>query len=229
MKILSSFTAAGVILLAGCDQQNPNDLTGSADIIGGDPNGTAAGEKNTFDHAHESIGGQNGITDIKVRSQEELTIGSPEDVARLHSAQKISYASLGKILNDLGTATTNNTAGSAGALYTAGKSALGAPIYGSRTPEMIPPSTSALAKEYDIFVAGANDVIANIGKSKRCPGVVLVQNGQLTQDGISCLMGKPATPDHVALANKLIADSGDATKGPAIAVATILAAAHISE
>jgi hypothetical protein len=219
-------------VLTGCRQEDPNDLSGSR-LVGGDPNGTAAGVNNTFNHAHESIGGANGITDVVVRRQEEIAIGPPEEVARLHGAQKVSYASLGTILSDLGvnlgnTAAKNNTP-TAGGLYASGKAALGAPVFSSRTPEMTSPSTSALAKEYDIFVAGSSDIIANIGNSKRCPGVTLVQNGQLTADGISCLIGKPATADHVSLANKLVTDSGDPTKGTAIAVATILAAAHISE
>jgi hypothetical protein len=218
-----------------------------------DPSATAAGEKNTFDHAKEATGGQNGVTDIKQRHVEEGLAGSPADVAKMHAAQKISYAALGALLTDLGVTiagagtgtgtgggttgggkgTSNGTAATApataGGLYVAGKSALGAPVYSSRTPEMLVPSTSALAKQFDIFVAAAPDIIANIGKSKRCPGVVLVQSNQLTEDGISCLIGKPASADHVTLANKLIADIGDPTKGTQIAVATILAAAHISE
>ncbi len=110
-----------------------------------------------------------------------------------------------------------------------GESALGGPIFLSRTPEMIVPSTAALAKEFDIFMAAAPEIIANIGNSTRCPGVVLVSNGELTEDGISCLIGKPALPDHVALAQQIVASASDPTTGQEIAVATLLAAAHISE
>jgi hypothetical protein len=240
MKSLYAMGALALLLVTvgACDTSDSSDEllrhgAGAGGTGASDPNQTAAGEKNTFDHAHESIGGENGITDIPLRVRDEAAIGTPDQVARLHGAQKISYVALGTMLTDFGVSLTATAAGTApmtaGQLYTAGKSALGAPIYKSRTPEMSTPSTSALAKEYDIFVAGAADIIANIGKSTRCPGVVLVQNGQLTQDGISCLIGKPATAAHLTLANKLITDSGDPTKGPQIAVATLLAAAHISE
>jgi hypothetical protein len=217
-----------------------------------DPTSTAAGEKNTFDHAKEATGGENGITDVKQRHIEEGLAGSPADVAKMHASQKISYVALGAMLADFGVTitagagggtstgtgggnknnggtTTTTAPATASGLYTSGKSALGAPVFSSRTPEMLVPSTSALAKQFDIFIAAAPDIIANIGKSKRCPGVVLVTNNQLTEDGISCLIGKPATADHVALANKLVTDVGDPTKGTQIAVATLLAAAHISE
>lgn len=218
------------LAIAGCDAADPNTL-----LPGGgapsDPESTAAGEKNTFDHAHEATGGENGLTDVHERRIMELSIGTPMDVAHLHGAQKMSYAALGKTLADFGVPLAAGKKGTltAGTLYTSGKNALGAPVFSSRTPEMSAPSTSALAKQMDIFVAAAPDVIANIGKSKRCPGVVLVDNGNLTKDGLSCLTGKPVTDDYVALANKLIADVGDPTKGAQIAVATILAASHISE
>lgn len=231
MKIL--ITLAAAVALAGCDAEDPNELSGRRNSISDDPESTAGGEGNTFDHMKESVGGENGITDVRQRKAFELTVGSPTDVARLHGAQKISYTALGKTLTDMGVTLNGGNGGNnaltAGALYTNGKNALGAPLFSSRTPEMTSPSTSALAKQMDIFVAAAPGIITNIGKSKRCPGVVLVDNGNLTKDGISCLTGKPVSDDYVALANKMIADVGDTTKGPQIAVATILAASHISE
>ena len=78
-------------------------------------------------------------------------------------------------------------------------------------------------------MAGAPDIITNLGKSTRCPGVQLLNNGQYTSDGIACLIGKPASDDYVNLANQMVTDVGDPTTGPQIAVATMLAAAHISE
>lgn len=225
--------AATAIAIAGCDSSNPNELlTGSRGGGSDDPESTAAGEGNTFDHARESTGGENGLTDVRARKAFELSLGSPTETARLHGAQKMSYVALGKTLTDFGVSLQGGGgkgALTAGALYTGGKNALGAPVYSSRTPEMSAPSTSALAKQMDIFVAAAPDIIANIGKSKRCPGVVLVEADKLTKDGLSCLTGKPVSDDYVALANKMIADVGDTTKGPQIAVATILAASHISE
>jgi hypothetical protein len=240
MKSLYATGALALLLVAigACgsgDSSDPKLVAshgGGAGTSGGaaaDPNQTASGEGNTFNHPGALMGGQNGTTDIALRHREEQQIGGPDEVARLHGAQKISYAALGRMLTDFGVDLSGSDPLSAAQLYNDGKNALGAPIYGSRTPEMWTPSTSALAKEYDIFFAAAPDIIANIGGSKRCPGVVLLQNDQLTEDGISCLLGKPATPAHLTLANKLIAESGDPTKGAQIAVATLLAAAHISE
>jgi hypothetical protein len=241
MKSLYAVGALALLLVTvgACDNGDskepalrPNGGAGGGGALGGgtaDPNQTASGEGNTFDHPGELMGGANGTTDVSQRQHDEQAIGTPEEVARLHGAQKISYVALGKMLTDFGVNLAGGTPLSAGQLYSDGKSALGAPIYSSRTPEMWTPSTSALAKEYDIFYAGAADIIANIDQSKRCPGVVLIQNGQLTEDGISCLIGKPATAAHLTLANKLIAESGDPTKGAQLAVATLLAAAHISE
>jgi len=178
--------------------------------------------------------GENGITDPVVALTAQAALGTPDEVSRMHSTQKIQYKMLGAFLTDLGAtmtapakATTPVT--TPGGLYTAGASALGAPIFSARTPEMIVPSTSALAKEFDVFMAAAPQIITNIGKSTRCPNVALVTNGELTVDGLSCLMGKPASADHVALANQIVASASDAATGQAIAVATILAAAHISE
>ena len=255
----------------------------------------------------ESVGGQNGVIDPAVKHADDAAQGTPDQVARMHGTQKISYAMLGAFLLDLGAKSitlpasttggtgqtpaivtangkgqgsqcdaqgnccddtsccdangnccdvtgaccfndgtcvdananpitpdakgtgTTTTATTAGALYTAGYSALGGPVYPSRVAEMIIPSTSALAKEYDIFMAAAPEIIANIGSSTRCPGVTLITNGELTADGISCLIGKPATADHVAIAQQLVASASTPTIGQEIAVATLLAAAHISE
>lgn len=232
--------AIGLIVLAaaaGCADEDSEAGGQAATPRVVAPDQTAGGdEESTFNHAHESVGGENGVTDIKARQAEEATIGSPEEVAHLHGVQKISYAALGKMLGDFGVELSPSGTGAdesgpltAAELYTDGKQALGAPIYASRTPEMMVPSTSALAKEYDIFIAAAPEIIANIGQSKRCPGVVLVENQRLTSDGISCLIGKPATAEHVALANKMVGEAANPDQGISIAVATLLAAAHISE
>lgn len=233
MKTLCTIGLLAVTaLVTGCSN-DPNDLLpGAGNSHSSDPESTAAGETNTFDHVKESIGGENGITDTRQRALEELAVGTPTDVAHLHSAQKVSYASLGKMLTDFGVSTANGgtkNSLTAGSLYSQGKGALGAPVFGSRTPEMSTPSTSALAKQMDIYVAGAPDIIANLSKSQRCPGVTLMTGGKFTADGIACLTGKPASDDYVNLANQMVTDVGDPTTGAQIAVATMLAAAHISE
>jgi hypothetical protein len=49
------------------------------------------------------------------------------------------------------------------------------------------------------------------------------------EDAISCIIGKPATPEHVAICNTLVTSASDVDKGKAIAVATLLSAAHSCE
>jgi hypothetical protein len=233
--VVSLLSSAALLacLLPGCEDQNANSLTGAPTDYWSTP--AAAQHNPAPSHMAEMVGsGQNGIPDPKTRTIEAAMLGTPDQVARMHGTQKIQYAMLGAFLSDLGvtmTATTTAKGGTAtaGTLYVNGASALGAPLFASRTPEMIVPSTAALAKEYDVFMAAAPEIIANLGSSTRCPGVTLISAGDLTQDGISCLIGKPATPDHVALAQAIVAGASSATIGQQIAVATLLAAAHISE
>jgi hypothetical protein len=235
MRTIISLLASGVVALAatGCEQSS----TDSLNLPATDYWSTSAAAVSNPAPSHMAqmdSTGQNGITDPKVKTIQDAQLGTPDQVARMHGTQKIQYAMLGAFLTDLGatmTATTTAKGGteSAGTLYTSGTDALGAPIFASRTPEMIIPSTSALAKEYDIFMAAAPEIIANIGSSTRCNGVELITAGELTQDGISCLIGKPATADHVQLASAIVAGASTPTNGQEIAVATLLAAAHISE
>jgi hypothetical protein len=228
--------------ITGCEQPTSSDALLPQESYWTSP--AAAAHNPAPSHNQELVGsGQNGITDLVAKAATDATEGTPDQVARMHGTQKIQYAMLGAYLKDLGvtipapTTTTSTTKGgttstavpTAGELYANGASALGAPIYSARTPEMIIPSTSALAKEFDIFMAAAPTIIANIGSSTRCSGVALITAGEFTADGLSCLMGKPSLPDHLALANQIVSSATDPTTGQEIAVATLLAAAHISE
>jgi hypothetical protein len=227
MKTLVLLTAFPIAIVA-CSSDGASDLlAGSGSTPAKDPTSLASGPDNTFNHPKEPIGGDNGITDPLQHAIDDQTIGSPEVVARMHGAQKMTYAALGEILTDLGV-NLGSQAG-AGALYRGGTQSLGVANYANRVPEQIVPSTSSLAKQFDIFTAAAPEIVANIGMSKRCPGVVLVVADQLTSDGISCLLGKPARPEHVMLANQLVTEATTPQAGIEIAVATLLSAAHTSE
>ena len=192
-------------------------------------------------HNAQMGGGDNGLTDPSTKFLDDQLLGTPDQVARMHGVQKISYAALGTMLSDLGVTTTATATAAAkkgatapvsltaGSLYTNGASALGAPIYASRVAEMLIPSTASLAKQFDIFMAAASEIVANASNSKRCAGVTLVTNNALTEDGISCLIGKPATAEHMQLAQDAVSAATDPTTGVQIAVATLLAGAHVSE
>jgi hypothetical protein len=235
--ILLASSAVIALTTTACEQ-----ITSTASLSGTPEYSSPATQSHGVlpSHMVQMLGtGQNGITDPVVAVATMAAMGTPDQVARMHAVQKIQYAMLGSFLTDLGVTMTVPASGKGSAtstatptaaqLYVNGSSALGAPIFTARTPEMIIPSTSALAKEYDIFMAAAPQIIANIAQSTRCPNVTLVADGELTQDGISCLMGKPATADHVALAGQIVASASDPTTGLEIAVATLLAAAHITE
>jgi hypothetical protein len=49
-------------------------------------------------------------------------------------------------------------------------------------------------------------------------------DGKFTKDGLTCLMGKPARDEHLAIANDAIAKN--TTDGAKIAIAALLSAAH---
>lgn len=228
-------TLAGVATLAALGCTN-----GPADSLSGDnfdPDSLAA-DDNTYDHGMDPNGGDNGITDPNATHANDATIGSPEVVARLHSCSKITYAGLGAILQSRGINLAKTTTNSTGALYKSGAAAFGVANYSGRVSEAVIGSTAAMSKEFDIFVAAAIEIQAASKASTLdmtgCPGTALVDSsGNFTKDGLSCLMGKPATPDHVAVANDAIAQA--VTKGltqdqgQQIAIASLLEAAHTCE
>ena len=94
------------------------------------------------------------------------------------------------------------------------------------------PSTSALAKEYDIFVAAAAEILkSNLGHVDPLPGHDDRRHDRRASphDGISCLLGKPPTRPPDARQPDSSRGASDPTTGQEIAVATLLAAAHTSE
>lgn len=222
----------GAALVMGCSNA-PNDA-----LIGDmDPNSLAA-DQNTQHHFQDPNSGDNGITDPNQQKAEDQTVGSPEVVAKLHSCSKITYSALGNILKERGVNTGSTTTNSAGLLYKGGAAALGIANYGGRVPEMIKPSTAALSKEFDIMVAAAREIqaAAKAGtlNMTACPSTQLLDtNGQFTKDGLTCLMGKPATADHVSIANDAIAQAQSQgltqDQGQQIAIASILEAADTCE
>jgi hypothetical protein len=234
-RILATLFLASPLMLAACsDGGDGSHLLGNGQqgAFATDPESQAAGEMNTFEHPSTLIGGDNGITDPGTAKSDEVKAGGAEIAARLHALQKMPYGSLGRMLGDFGVNLGNNTAGSAAQLYKSGASALGVAIYANRVPEQYAPSTSSLAKQFDIYTAAAPEIVANITTaSKRCPGVMLIDTAtnQFTEDGISCLLGKPAKSEHVMLANALVAQATTPQIGQQIAIAQLLAAAHTSQ
>lgn len=196
------------------------------------PSGSTSGdESTTFDHQN------NGISpwDLLDRLQQE---GPPSYTSHVHSCAKVRYATLGRVLTSVGINPTNATPLSAGDLYTSGYNALGGPNYPNRIRENIGITTSGASREYDIFAAGADEVIAAFDPTTgvlasatgRCPGAVLFDaNNACQPTGITCLIGTPATASHLDYCNLAVTAASDATTGKRLAVAAMLAAAYTCE
>jgi hypothetical protein len=86
-----------------------------------------------------------------------------------------------------------------------------------------------MAKQMDILVAAAAEILANWATASACQGIALVADNKLTKDGISCLIGKPARDEHVTLASDLVAKATDVQTGLRLAIAALLAASHTCE
>lgn len=163
-----------------------------------------------------------------LKQQEEQ--GPPEFSSRLHSCPKIKYATLGKILGDLGVNLNNTATTSGGFLYRNADQALGVANYAARVAESSDLTTASAAKLFDIWVAAAPEIIANMANTAACQGVTMFDAGnKCTADGISCLQGTPASPAHVELCNVVVTSATTVDKGKIMAVAAIAAAAHTCE
>jgi hypothetical protein len=231
-RVILALLAASAASLMACANGDGSSPSGGAHTWGQesqDPNSLAA-DGNTQHHFQDPNTGDNGISDPhQVRADDEA-VGSPEVVARLHACAKLPFATLGSVLSTRGVSIQKGQATAAGTLYQAGASALGIANYAGRVPEALIGSTSAMSKMFDIFVAAAPEIQKNLSNSTACPGTAITDaNGKFTKDGISCIIGKPATDAHVTLANQLVSDAADPNTGAQLAIAALLEAAHTCE
>ncbi len=218
------FSLIGIVALglSACDDgANPDRLAGSESEVRGPQN--AAGRDPTSFH-HENDPAATG-TEPAARAT-----GSPEVTSRLHGCGKITVASLRNILVSrglIGDGARPGGAPSGADLYlnAATPAALGGANYNSRTPEAPFASTSAMSKMFDIFTMASYDAVSPTWTAPACPDVKLLGgDGKFTKDGLSCLMGKPAREEHVAIANDAIVKNP--ADGAKLAIAALLAAAH---
>jgi hypothetical protein len=206
-----------VLVVGACDQ----GLTDGTDNTL-PPGSAVGGTDNTFDHPDLSV----NPFDLIQRLQQE---GPPTYTSHVHSCAKVRYGNLGNIMTSVGMNPTNATMLSAGDLYTTGFNALGGSNYANRIRENIQITTSGASREFDIFAAGSPETITNIATLTRCGSVQLFNGNTALPDGITCLIGVPATATHVALVNETITNATDPTTGQRIAVAALLAAAYTCE
>ena len=213
----------------GCSDDNRDSLGG----VGGssDPNGTGGatgGEHMNNPNAADPQSNYNA-SDPAAKQAEDAIVGSPEVGARLHSCGKITYAALGNLLTSRGVNVGSATANSAGLVYRNGMAALGTANYQGRVPEAPFYSTSAMSKQMDIFAQAAAEIAATGWNPPGCTGVKMFSGADFTKEGISCIIGKPARDEHVALANQAIKQAETPEIGKQIAISALLSAAHTCE
>ena len=216
--------AGGDIMNSKTTAPSADDTTPTTVVL------TSGGVSNTFNHDDD----QRDPFELLAERQAE---GTPAVATRMHSCHKLSYATLGRVLTSRGVdLAKKGTAGapSAGELYAGGAQALGAPNYVSRTPEPAEATTAGATKMMDIFMSAAPEIITAMPSLKSCeiagvPAQMFDSSGYCTQQGISCLMGAPATQQHVALCKQLIDSASSPEVGQRIAVAAIMAATHTCE
>ncbi|MFT3698860.1 MAG: hypothetical protein QM831_37280 [Kofleriaceae bacterium] len=161
--------------------------------------------------------------------------GPPRYYSRVHSCPKIRYNTLGHVLASRGVNVAATGSDTAGQIYTSSKASLGGPNYSSRTREVVELGVATESKMFDIFVEAAPEIIAAMPNRPECQkngvGVKLFDaNNKCQIDGISCLIGMPATQTHVDICDMTVARSGsDVEQGKQLAVAVLAAAAHTCE
>ena len=193
------------------------------------PGSTTGGTDTTFDHDNDSI----SVWDLIDRLTKE---GPPSFSSQMHSCAKVRYATLGQVLTSVGVnlATVGTAAApSAGDLYKTGASAYGASNYANRIRENIGITTSGASREFDIFAAGADQIIAAVPTLTRCQvgGVPaqLFSGATCLPEGITCLIGTPATPAHLESCTFSLTHATTPLAGQRIAVAALMAAAYTCE
>jgi hypothetical protein len=191
----------------------------------------SGGTGNTFTHPASLGGAATTPRDALARMSEE---GPPAYTARIHSCRKVRYSTLGNVLRSRGVNVDAMEELSAGDLYRTADQALGAPNYGARIPEVTELTVASASKIFDIFVQAAPEIIANMPTQEACMvGGVGAQmfnpDGTCREDGLSCLLGEPASLDHIEFCNYQVTRATTPEAGRNIVVAAILSATFTCE
>jgi hypothetical protein len=191
---------------------------------------TAGSDTNTFDHDNNGI----SVWDLIDRLTKE---GPPSFSAQVHGCTKPHVTTLGHILTSVGINAANTAASSAGQLYTSGAASLGAPNFGARVKEGLAVTISGASREFDIFAAGAQEIITNVPNLARCkdasgaPAQLFDTSTppKCQASGLTCILGVPATQDHLNLCNLTISHASTPQIGQRMAIAVMMAAAYTCE
>lgn len=210
----------------GDDPDGDDDPTNNGDTT------ESAGEDNTFEHP-DGLGGETRDPfEVLNERQEE---GPPEVRTRMHSCQKMQNEALGNTLAafgvDLG---AEGDPAPAGQLYREGLAALGGANYDARSGESIAWTNSGATKFQDIWVMAAPEIIANLPNVEHCQidgeGVEMFDaDDHCNEPAVTCIIGRPATDEHLAICNQIVQSADDIEEGKRIAVAALMAAAYTCE
>jgi hypothetical protein len=160
--------------------------------------------------------------------------GPPRYASRVHGCPKLRYRTLGNLLASRGVDLTATGELTAGHLYSQGAQALGAPNYAARVRENIDLGLATTAKVFDIFVQAAPEIIQNLPGRPECQigggrASLFDAANRCVADGVSCLIGVPATATHLEICNQMVREAADVEAGKRLAVAVLAAAAHTCE
>jgi hypothetical protein len=191
------------------------------------PEGSTSGTSDqTFDHDNTTF----DPWDVIDRLAKE---GPARYTSKVHSCAKVRYRSFGTVLTSLGVNIAPTGATTPGQLWRDGDNAMGAPSFANRIRENIGITTSGASRAFDIFAAAAPEVIAAMPTLARCivggQPAILFDGNTCRPDGITCLIGVPALPEHVDFCNLTVANASTVDVGKRIAVAALLAAAYTCE
>jgi hypothetical protein len=144
------------------------------------------------------------------------------------------YRTLGNVLASRGVDLAATGEVTAGALYGTSAVSLGAPAYAERVRENIDLGIATTARIFDIYVQAAPELIARLPGRPECQiagvGAPLFDAAnRCVADGVSCLIGVPATAAHLEICNQTVRDAADVESGKRLAVAVLAAAAHTCE
>jgi hypothetical protein len=219
----------------------PDGTVGNPDPTAGDDptdegnDDAASGEENTFNHP-DGLGGQTKDPfDALAERQEE---GPPEIRTRLHSCQKLQVVALRNLLEALGVdLQASGDPPPAGQLLREGLDALGGAKYAGRVGEAITATNSGSTKMQDIWVMAAAEVIERLPTMPQCQIVgegpaMFIEDGtniECNEPAVTCIIGRPASDEHLAICNQLVQSAADVETGKRLAVAALLAGAHTCE
>jgi hypothetical protein len=155
--------------------------------------------------------------------------GPPRYASRVHGCAKLRYLTLSNVLASRGVALGAAGPDTAGRIYRDGRAALGGPNHAARVRENIELGLATTSKLFDIFVQAAPEIIAGMASRPECGAPVFDAQDRCNPDGVTCLIGVPATPTHLEICNQTVQRAADRERGKRLAVAVLAAAAHTCE